>query len=258
MSSESSVGVVIPAYDPDLLTLERYIENIRQVLSPDVIRVEIDSPRKSHVERLDEIVEVNASTSRRGKGSAIMEGFDALDTDILAFADADGSVPAPSLDDIVYQIKQGTTDVSIASRRHPSSNIVAHQTVVRRLLGDAFAFAARKMLPTQCRDYQCGAKALTAEAWEAVGHHCYEPGFAWDLEFVSVAGSLGYEIAEIPVEWEDHPDSTVSPVSTSIELATALIDVKRRTDAIATSPRFRDVKKTERSKLMKLGNSDGD
>ncbi|MFC7131169.1 glycosyltransferase [Haloferax chudinovii] len=258
MTTEPSIGVIIPAYDPDILTLEQFVKNICQVIDPEVVRIEIDAPRQAHVDRLEEVAEVNVSSGKRGKGSAIMEGFDAVDTDILAFVDADGSVPAPSLDNIIRQISQGTADVSIASRRHPSSHIVAHQTIVRRLLGDAFAFAARKMLPTQCRDYQCGAKAVRADAWEAVGHHCYEPGFAWDLEFVSVAGSLGYEIAEVPVDWEDHPDSTVSPISTSIELATALVDVKRRTDAIATSPRFRDTTKTDHSKLMKLGRNDGD
>ncbi|MDQ2072351.1 glycosyltransferase [Haloarcula sp. H-GB4] len=254
--ASDSLGIVIPAYDPDILTLETYIKDIKEELGPEVIRIEIDAPRQAHADRLEEIAEVNVSTKRRGKGGAIMEGFDALDTDIVAFADADGSVPATSIDDIVRQIRDGTTDVSIASRRHPSSHIVAHQTIIRRFLGDAFAFAARKILPTQCRDYQCGAKAVRSEAWKAIGHHCYEPGFAWDLEFVSVAGSLGYEIAEIPIEWEDHPDSTVNPISTSIELATALIDVKRRTDAIVTSPRHRDVTKTDRSKLMKLGDND--
>ncbi|WP_336330581.1 glycosyltransferase [Haloarcula sp. CGMCC 1.2071] len=254
----SEFGIIIPAYDPDILTLETYIDEIKTTLDPEIIRIEIDTPRQDHVDRLEEIAEINVSTKRRGKGGAIMEGFDALDTDILAFVDADGSVPAQSLDDIVRQINEGTVDVSIGSRRHPSSHIVDHQTIVRRFLGDAFAFAAQKILPTQCRDYQCGAKAVNAEAWEAIGHHCYEPGFAWDLEFVSVAGSLGYGIAEVPVDWEDHPDSTVDPVSTSIELATALIDVKRRTDAIATSPRHRGVTKTDQSKLMKLGGDDDD
>ncbi|MDL0138870.1 glycosyltransferase [Halobacterium salinarum] len=247
-----SLGIVIPAYNSEIPTLETYIQDIEEELDPEVIRIEIDAPQQGHVNRLEEIAEVNVSNDRRGKGGAIMEGFDALETDILAFADADGSVPAESINDIVRQIREGTTDVSIASRRHPSSHIVAHQTIVRRFLGDAFAFAARKMLPTQCWDYQCGAKAVRAEAWTAIGHHCYEPGFAWDLEFVSVSGSLGYEIAEVPIEWEDHPDSTVSPIFTSIELTTALVDVKRRTDAIATSPRHRNVTKTNQSKLMKL------
>jgi len=256
MNTEHSIGVVIPAYSPDIQRLEQYIEDIDRRLGPATVRVEIDAPRPDHVERLEESADaVNVSHDRRGKGGAIMAGFDALETDILVFADADGSIPAPSLAAVVRQISDGTADVSIASRRHPTSNIVAHQTVARRFLGDAFAYVARMMLPTECRDYQCGAKAVSADTWETVGHHCYEPGFAWDLEFVSVAGSLGYDIAEVPIDWEDHPDSTVDPIATSIELATALVDVRRRTDAIGTCPRFRDVTKTEHSNLT--GISDG-
>ena len=251
-----SLGVVVPAYDPDVPTLERYVADLRAVCDPATVRIELDAPRQADVDRLREVAAVNVSTARRGKGSAVMAGFDALDTDLLAFADADGSVPAASLADVVRQLRDDRADVSIGSRRHPSSEIVAHQTVVRRLLGDAFAAVAGRVLPTHCRDYQCGAKAVRAEAWDAIGHHCYEPGFAWDLEFVSVAGSLGYDIAEVPVAWEDHPDSTVEPVSTAVELGTALVDVRRRTDALAASPRYRDVQATDRSTLMRLGDGD--
>lgn len=248
--TDQSIGVVIPAYSPDIATVEQFTDDIQQVLDPEIVRIEFDAPSREHVERLDDVAdEINTSTERRGKGAAIMEGFDSLTTDVLAFADADGSVPASSLEKIVRQITEGSADVSIGSRRHPTSNIVSHQTVARRIMGDAFAFTARKILPTKCRDYQCGAKAVRREAWEAIGHHCYEPGFAWDLEFVSVAGALGYEIAEAPVDWADHPDSTVDPLSTSVELATALFDVNRRTNAIATSPRFRHIITTNRSRL---------
>lgn len=252
-----AVGIVVPAYDPDLSTLERYIDSIEAVLDPAVIRVEFDVPEPGQVERLEAVADVNVSPSRRGKGSAIMAGFDALETDVLAFADADGSVPAASLATIVRQITGGMADVSIGSRRHPASTVVTHQTVVRRLMGDVFAAAARRMLPTHCRDYQCGAKAVTAMAWDAIGHHCYEPGFAWDLEFVSVAGSLGYDIAEVPVDWEDQPGSTVAPLSAAFELGTALVDVRRRTDAIASSPRYHDVQATDHSRLLTPG-EDGD
>lgn len=252
----STIGIVIPAYEPDIPTLEQYIEQIREEICPETIIVVIDVPCEADVDRLREIAEVNVSASKRGKGGAIMEGFDALGTDILAFADADGSVPASSLNDVIRQISNGVAEVSISSRRHPSSRIKSHQTVIRRLLGDIFAIVARRMLPTQCRDYQCGAKAINSDAWDVIGHHCYEPGFAWDLELVSVAGSLGYEIAEVPVEWEDRPGSKVDPIHTSLELATALVDVKRRTDAISTSPRFRNVRKTKSSRLMKLTDDD--
>jgi glycosyltransferase involved in cell wall biosynthesis len=254
-----SIGIIIPAYNPDITTLKQFIREVRDELAPEIIRVEIDIPRQTHINQIEEAADVvSVATTRRGKGGAVMDGFDALETDILTFADADGSVPAESVDDVVQQIREGRADVSLASRRHPSSNIVSHQTIVRRLLGDVFALVARMMLPTQCRDYQCGAKAVRDDAWEAIGHHCYESGFAWDLEFVSVAGSLGHDIMEVPVEWEDHPDSTVDPLSTSLELATALIDVKRRTDAIAMSPRHRNTTPTEHSTLTEATGEDGD
>ncbi|MFD1562872.1 glycosyltransferase [Haloarchaeobius amylolyticus] len=253
-----SIGVVIPAYQPDISALETYIKHIKSEISPKEVRIEIDVPTQDHIDRLSELdVELGISRQRRGKGAAIMAGFDALETNIRLFTDADGSVPAASLVDIIQPIAASESDVSIGSRRHPTSDIITHQTVLRRFLGDIFALGAQYMLPTRCQDYQCGAKAVTADAWSSIGHHCYEPGFAWDLEFVSVAGSLGYEIAEVPVTWEDHPDSTVSPLSTSVELASALVDVKRRTDAIATSPRYRDVESTDESDLRVLG-SDGD
>lgn len=256
-ATDPAVGIVIPAYDPDISLLERFVDDIERVLDPEAVRVEIDAPSRTHVERLaDAVAVVNVSNERRGKGGAITEGFDALETDVLMFADADGSVPASSLRHVLQQTVDGTADVSIGSRRHPTSTIVAHQTIARRFLGDVFAFAARKMLPTKCRDYQCGAKAVRSDVWDVVGPHCYEPGFAWDLEFISVAGALGYEIAEVPVEWEDHPDSTVDPIRTPIELATALFDVKRRTSAIATSPRFRGTTETDRSKLTTLDDGD--
>lgn len=250
----TSVGVVIPAYKPDLSLLTDYISSIQSTLSPEIIRIEMDSPSPKSVEILSEYdVDISTSQNRRGKGAAIMAGFDALDTDIHIFTDADGSVPTSSLGRVLQPILKSTADVSIGSRRHPDSIIINHQTVLRRFLGEVFARGARYLLPTQCMDYQCGAKAVTADAWSSIGHHCYEPGFAWDLEFVSVAGSLGHKITEVPITWEDHPDSSVAPISTSIELATALIDVKRRTDAIAVSPRYHDVETTDKSEMLEKG-----
>lgn len=252
-----SLGVVIPAYDPDRRILNQYITTIRTALDPETIRVELDQPCESHLEALsDRAIDLNSSQNRRGKGAAITAGFDALNTDIYAYTDADGSVPSSSLDDVVREIRDGSADVCIGSRRHPSSEIVAHQTVGRRFLGDLFAFGARRILPTQCCDYQCGAKAVSADAWGSIAHHCYERDFAWDLEFVSVAGALGYDIAEVPVVWEDQPDSTVDPLSTSVELFIALINVKRRADAIATSPRYIDNQSTDSSEIIEYESDD--
>lgn len=237
-----SLGVVIPAYEPDVDALTRYISGIETQLSPAVIRVEIDSPQANEVAALAATTaEINAVDRRRGKGGAITDGFDSLETDILAFADADGSVPAASLADVVAPTQRGETALAIGSRRHPGAEIVDHQTVGRRLLGDAFAAVARQLLPTRCYDYQCGAKALRAAAWSDIRHYCHERGFAWDLEVLSVADSLGYEIREVPVTWEDHPDSTVDPIPTAVELGRALVAIRFRTGGLTPRDRIQSI-----------------
>ncbi|QIB73335.1 glycosyltransferase [Halogeometricum borinquense] len=226
-----SVGVVVPAYRPDSERLADYVSALRSHLSPATVRIELDAPRPGVLDRLADLpATVNAVDTRRGKGAAITAGFEAIadDVDVLAFADADGSTPAASFASVVKSVAGGDADLAVGSRRHPASDVASHQTFARRRLGDGFAWMARRLLDVHLYDYQCGAKALTTEAWRAVRPHIYEAGFAWDIELIAVAGALGERIAEVPVRWEDRPGSTVSPVDTSYRLARALFSSRHR------------------------------
>jgi len=164
---------------------------------------------------------VNAVESRRGKGAPITDGFETLETELLSFFDADGSTPVSSAARVIDRVPD--PDLAVGSRRHPDGQVLGHQTVLRRLLGNGFAWTVRRLLDANLYDYQCGAKAITAEAWTSVRRHLYEPGFVWDVELITIAGALGYQIVEVPIKWEDAPGSTVNPVQTSLEMAQALL-----------------------------------
>jgi glycosyltransferase involved in cell wall biosynthesis len=224
------LGVVVPAFRPDVARLEAYLRGIVTVLDPAVVRIELDDADASTIEALSTLeeptVELNAVPYRRGKGAAITTGFESLEADRLAFADADGSTDASELRRIVEALE--TADVAIGSRRHPDAEVVGHRTLARRFLGDGFAWLARRLLDAKLYDYQCGAKALTAAAWETVRPHLYDPGFAWDVELLAVAAALGLEVAELPIRWEDHPGSTVAPVRTALSMARTLLVARHR------------------------------
>ena len=224
-----SVGVVVPAYRPDPDRLATYLREVVTHLDPAVVRVELDDPRSETLDRLADLpVDVNAAPSRRGKGAAVTAGFEALDTDVLAFADADGSTPVSSLSDVLDPVVTGDADLSVGSRRHPDATVVSHQTFARRRLGDGFAWLARRLLDVPLYDYQCGAKAASRETWESVREHLYEPGFAWDIELVAVAAALGHRVVERPVVWEDQPGSTVDPVNAVVRLGRGLLVSRHR------------------------------
>ncbi|MFC7204419.1 glycosyltransferase [Haloferax namakaokahaiae] len=229
-----SVGVVVPAYRPDPERLVPYVRDLVEALDPTVVRVELDAPQTETLSALDDLPDVatvNAVDARRGKGSAITAGFEALDTDILAFADADGSTPASSIADVVAAVRDGS-DLAVGSRRHPEATVASHQTIARRHLGDGFAWLARRLLDVPLYDYQCGAKAMSAAAWADVRAHLYEPGFAWDIELIAVSGAFGHRVAEVPVVWEDAPNSTVSPIETTFNMGRGLLRSRHRARTI--------------------------
>ncbi len=156
---------------------------------------------------------------------------------MLAFADADGSVPADSMVDVVAPVLGGEAALAVGSRRHPAATVRSHQTRVRRRLGDVFAALARRLLAVRLYDYQCGAKALSADAWRQVRAHLYEPGFAWDVELVAMTAALDRPVVEVPIVWgEDRPGSTVSPVRSSLAFGRTLLAARHRAKLLADDP----------------------
>jgi glycosyltransferase involved in cell wall biosynthesis len=232
----SAVGLVVPAYRPDVDRLAAYVRALRETLDLATIRIELDAPKEGVPAGLADLpVEIHTVPYRRGKGAAITDGFEALSTDVLAFADADGATPADSVADVIGPVRDGTVDLAVGSRRHPHASVDAHQTLARRYLGDGFAWLARRLLEVDLYDYQCGAKAIDAAAWETVRQHLYEPGFAWDVELIAIAGAVDLSVAEIPIEWHDRPGSTVSPVRDSLRLGRALVTARHRAKRLRDS-----------------------
>jgi hypothetical protein len=231
-----SVGLVVPAYRPDVGQLREYVGSVVEGVSPATIRIELDAPRPGVADRLADLpAEIHTASTRRGKGAAITAGFEGLDTDVLAFTDADGATPAAELASVIEPITGGTADLAVGSRRHPDARVATHQTRTRRHLGDTFAWVARRLLSVELYDYQCGAKAISAEGWETVREHLYEPGFAWDVELIAMAGATNLRVEEVPVEWYDKPGSTVSPARTSLELGQALLSARHRSKRLRDS-----------------------
>jgi len=232
-----SVGIVVPAYHPDGPTLAAYVDELAEQIDPDRIRIELDDAPGSLQDELRELpATVNAVPERRGKGAAITAGFEALETDLLAFADADGSTPPGELARIIDAAADPAVDLTVGSRRHPDATVATSQSPAREHLGDAFAWAARQLLDVSLYDYQCGAKAITAESWQQVSRHLTQLGFAWDVDLIAVAGALGYTVREVPIEWHDHPDSTVPPIRTSIELGRTLLRARAKSRDIERLP----------------------
>jgi dolichyl-phosphate beta-glucosyltransferase len=50
--------------------------------------------------------------------------------------------------------------------------------------------------------------------------------FAFDVEVLSIARSLGYRIVELPVTWIDQPASTVNPITAPASMLLDLVRIR--------------------------------
>jgi len=146
--------------------------------------------------------------ARPGKGAAVRVGMLNANATFVGFMDADLATPLSALRDVLTQLSHGV-DVAIASRRAKGAKYVARQSPVRRLGSRAFRVLASSLVPAVA-DTQCGLKFFRRDSAIAIFSACRVTGFAFDLEVMGRAESLGLTVAEVPVEWSDMAGSSVS------------------------------------------------
>jgi dolichyl-phosphate beta-glucosyltransferase len=117
--------------------------------------------------------------------------------------------------------------VVVGSRHCEGAVLRVEQTPLRRAGGRAFQFLARGFAGG-VRDTQCGFKFFQHGAAQQIFSDVSIGGFAFDLEVLARARTLGLEVMEFPVEWTDRPGSTLRPLRDGLDTALELWLLKRR------------------------------
>jgi dolichyl-phosphate beta-glucosyltransferase len=150
------------------------------------------------------------SCARRGKGAAVQAGLLASRAPYVGFCDADMATDLSALDTAVELLLSGS-QLIIASRAHPGSDVQDRHSVVRKAGAAAFRASARAVVPG-VTDTQCGFKFFAGPVARAAAGGLRTTGFAFDIELIARCRQLGAEPIEIPVIWRDVPGSSFSVV----------------------------------------------
>lgn len=161
----------------------------------------------------------------RGKGAAVREGMLAADGEFVLFTDADLSTPIEQMEPFLERLKAGA-DLVIGSRALPGSELRVRQSRLREGMGKVFNRLMRALCGLPYRDTQCGFKAFTREAARAIFSRARIDGFAFDVEALSIARTLGLKVEEHPVRWINSPLSRVRIVAHSLEMLRDVLRIR--------------------------------
>jgi glycosyltransferase involved in cell wall biosynthesis len=136
-----------------------------------------------------------------GKGYAVKAGALASHGEWIALVDADLDLDPASIPAYLELARGEGLDFAIGSKRHPDS--VVHYPRSRHLASWCYQQLNRLLFRLDVRDTQVGLKVFSRRVAEDVLPLLLVKRFAFDLELLAVATSLGYDrIRELPVRLE--------------------------------------------------------
>ena len=198
------LSVVIPCHNaaPGLrAVVERLLDRLHDVGSYEIIVVS-DGSTDGTVEIAESLpssaVRVIDYPTREGKGHALQVGLGEARGAYVAFCDADGDIEPEAIEPFLALMELYEPDIVLGSKRHPLSEV--HYPPLRRLLSWSYHKLARVLFRVNVRDTQTGFKLIRRDVLAAVLPRMLEKRYAFDLEFLVVARSLGFKrVFEAPV-----------------------------------------------------------
>lgn len=167
--------------------------------------------------------------TNRGKGAAVRAGVAHATGSVVTFLDADMAVDPSALPNLVRQLDG--LDVAIGSRSVEGS-LVDCRSVRRTLMGRAFNHLATTATGLALKDTQCGFKAFRSPVARLLFHFAVIDRFAFDVEILHLARSLGLRIGEVPVSWRHVPGSHIRPLADPMSMVTDLWRTRSRHSSI--------------------------
>lgn len=157
----------------------------------------------------------------QGKASAIITGIQSCDTDYVLFSDADMSVPPEFFETAVMAL--ASSDIVIASRHVPGARLIHRQPWLREKCGEIFRRIVRMFLLKHVSDFTCGMKAYRLDVARKLYDHLTCRDWTFDVEVLLRADVYGMSVVEIPVDWNNRPNSRVHLFSAIIGSLRSLI-----------------------------------
>ena len=217
-SSLGSLSVIIPAKNAAAVlaaTLDDIGRFTRDVgLDTEIIVVDdgsTDDTRKlaaNHPARPRLLV----NDRNRGKGYSVRRGMLEASRNWALLTDADNSTTIDHLDRFASFAPH--YDVIIASRRLPGSRIVRPQPRTRQRLGQIYPHLVRILALPDIGDTQAGFKLFSRDAARVIFSRLRTERFAFDAEALLLARLHNYRIAEVPIDWNNPPESTLKSTPT--------------------------------------------
>jgi glycosyltransferase involved in cell wall biosynthesis len=151
----------------------------------------------------------------KGRGIALRVAWLTSPADVCAYMDVDLSTDIAHIPALVDPLAANEADLSYGTRLHRDS--VTQRSAKREFISRSYVFILRTLAGLKVTDAQCGFKAIRRDAAHALVPLVKDTRWFFDSELLLIAQKNGYRLREVPVRWDEDPDTRVRIVETALE-----------------------------------------
>ncbi len=151
----------------------------------------------------------------RGRGRALKRAWRESRADVVSYMDVDLSTGLDAFPPLVAAIVEEGCHLAWGSRLSRESQ--TERSFKREFISQTYNRIIRLSMGTHFRDAQCGFKAMSRAAADALLPHIQDNGWFFDTELLVIAEKRGFRWKELPVAWEEDPDTRVKVVKTALD-----------------------------------------
>ena len=217
------VAVLIPCYNEEK-TVQKVVEDYRRVLPQADIYVYDNNSTDRTAELAAQAGAIVKREYRQGKGNVIRSMFRQIDADCYLMIDGDDTYPAEPASEMVRMILDGEADMvngdRLSSTYFTENKRPFHNTgnrLVRGLINHLFH--------ADVRDIMTGYRAFSRGFVKTFP--VLSRGFEIETEMTIHAVDKNFLIREVPVDYRDRPEGSVSKLNTYSDGAKVLCTIFR-------------------------------
>ncbi|MDO5569393.1 MAG: glycosyltransferase family 2 protein [bacterium] len=207
---KSKIAILIPCFN-EAKTIEKVIKEYQSQL-PDADIFVYDNNSTDHTniiaKKAGAIVRYEY---KQGKGNVIRSMFREIDADCYLMIDGDDTYPSENAKEMCELVLSGRADMVVGDRLS-STYFVENKRLFHNFGNKIVRFLINKLFKNKIKDIMTGYRAFNYEFVKAFP--VLSKGFEIETEMTIHAVDKNFKVVEIPVDYRDRPNGSVSKLNT--------------------------------------------
>ena len=205
------IAVLIPCYN-EALTIEKVVNDFLLQLPDATIYVYDNNSTDNTYAIAKSLDVVVVKESRQGKGNVVRSMLKNIDADIYVLVDGDNTYPAEDIHKLMKPVLENEADIVIGDRISNGSYSNENKRAFHGFGNNLVRKLINALFKSNLKDIMSGYRVLSR--YFVKTFPVLSEGFEIETEMSIYSLHNNYRVLEIPIDYRDRPDGSVSKLNT--------------------------------------------